>query len=611
VDVYIELLAVAFNLNFARATEATPIVAGTYKMKIVPAGAGIDAVALVQTTLDLQGGKTYIFLFTGTSGALTLSTFEEKVEPLNAQESRVTVIHAVPRGADFVLRAGNTDLTPALTFGQESSPVTVPSGQTDFVFLSGTTVLQSYPVNLRERFAHTLILVGKPDDLSSLQVLDFETRVPGQTSVRTLNGSPLLTEVDVYLNDTMLASSVAYGRMSERQSVVTDVYTIGVYAVGAKEQGAEPLTVAQMNANPDDIITLVIIGPPENLRIVTYREDLTPTNPDETRMAFLNTLETVRTARVEFDGGPIPGVPDLGYGQVSAPVTLNSGIVNIYWNRVEGGQSTDNVESGTNLQLDAGRSYLYLLTGVRDAPPLIFSDNVGIGEADTSIDPDIVITQTPEAATRMRFVSAISTGTLVDFLIDDVVVAPAVSYGVGTEFTDISRAVHVVTVRNTGSGALLGREEINVELASNYSVFAYGSETASQIDLLAVPDFNLTTDSTAASLRLINLTQDRQVTFGLVFTAGEVGGLPDGTTRQSIPIGAARVLDGVQTRSFSTGNYRLSGVNTLYLTDQTQVPSLVVAGLVIDLQAGIHYDVIAFHEFGSQNVRLFVLPYPQ
>lgn len=613
VDIYIELLAVATNLNFGRATESTGIVAGSYALKIVPAGFGPDEQIIVQTRLTLQGSKSYILLFSGTTGTLTLSPFEENVEPLNSGESRVNVIHAVPRGVDFVLREGNNNLTAPVSFGQQSTPVILPSGIKNMIFLAGGNVLQTAAVDLRPRHNHTLILLGRGEDPSSLAVIEFSTRVTGRTTVRVINGSTALSSIDVTLNDALLAQNVGFGRASERSFIPANVYTVSVFAAGVNRAEVAPLTSTQLNANPDDIISLIVIGSAEDLRVVTRREDLSATASTQTRIAFMNAVPSVPRVRVELAGGPVPGVPDMGYGQVTAETVLSAGLLDFYWKAVESsGEAFDILEIANNVLLDAGRTYLYLFTGRIDTPPLIFSENVAIDNSLLPVDPDAVLVPTPTAPTRVRFINALASGTFVDFLVDDTPLVTGITAENGSGFSQISAGDRIITVRNLNGGTLLARLEYAFDQPGNYSVVVFGSETATQIELLVVPDFNLLIDNQSSHLRLINVTQDGFALLGLGYGA-PLDSVPvfseEENYRQSIPLGVTRLLRDIENGQFSSQARGVVGTHSIVIfdTDRSAIAAYIPR---VNLEIGVHYDVIAYQETGSLLVHTFIVPYP-
>ncbi|MBZ0307193.1 MAG: DUF4397 domain-containing protein, partial [Anaerolineae bacterium] len=368
-------------------------------------------------------------------------------------------------------------------------------------------------------------------------------------------------------------------------------------------------------------ITLIVAGSQENQRIITHREDHSPTAPGKVRMGFANTLDTVPRVRVESPGGSIPGISDIIYGQSIPEITLDAETTSFYWKSVENNIALEDfAEVAEFVELAAGHSYLYLFTGRLDDPPLIFGEVVGIDEQLAEIDPNLVGTPTPTVPTKIRFVNAIETGLLVEFHLDDSPVTDPMALKAGSPLSQTTLGDHVATVHNAANGALLGRLEFRIEIPGSYSVFSYGNEVTTQIDLLLVPDVDLNFDNESSHLRLINLSQDAYTVFGLAYstplseplflpTTPIPGEESNQTFRRPIPIGINRLLSDVITGSFSTTARANPGEQSIMVLDD-QETAIAATVPSIDLENGVHYDVVSFQRIGSPEVQVFMLPYP-
>src|SRR5262249_46503886 len=158
--------------------------------------------------LSISGGQSVILLFTGLD-APVLTTLQETIDPMDGGQSRVSAINAVPRGPAFTLRQGDTDLTSSLDFGQHSEPMILPSNPTPITRQAGTTALVSQNLDLHERHNYTLVLVGHPDDLTHLQVLNLDIQVPGWANIRAINATTISDTLDLYLDGNSLNRGLA------------------------------------------------------------------------------------------------------------------------------------------------------------------------------------------------------------------------------------------------------------------------------------------------------------------------------------------------------------------------------------------------------------------
>lgn len=609
-NVFVERLAVATNLSYTQSTEPSGIVAGDYMLRVVPLN---ETESLFETSFSPKGGESLILIFTGTPAALKMSSFTESTEPLGKEQSRITFIQAVQGSGSITMQQNTVDLTPALAFGGAALPVTVSSGNVNLNFRSESGVLLSYPINLQERVNYTFALVGQPD---SVKVIKAETRAPGSASIRALNAVTSLVSLDIVLDDLLLANNLDYSRVSERRAVPAHIYTVNVYRAGTDRASELPLTTSQLIANDDDIISLIIMGTPEDLRVVLYREDLSPTSPSQTRIAFSNILSNVTNIRVETQAGPIETIGDLGYAQSPQIATLETdGVYTFFWNKVENGAAGEQIESTQDIIFEPGRVYLYLVTG--GTPPLILSERVGIAEGFAGLALGETPTVTPETPTRIRFVNAVYGGLPMTLTVNGLPISTGQAYGDGSVLHIVSSGNHTIEAQITESGEGMASMDTSFDPVSDYSIFAYGFGTQ-DIRLLVVNDSSLVLGGNSPHFRLVNTSiSDGQL--GLAHsTSASTSANPSRFSespagelfRRSIPFGVTTIV-GMESRPGSVSNVLLAPIGTYDVHILDTVTKEIAATIrQVNLQAGIHFDVIAFQHPDSQLVEGFVLPYP-
>jgi hypothetical protein len=401
--------------------------------------------------------------------------------------------------------------------------------------------------------------------------------------------------------------------------VPNSVYQAALYAAGADPAAIEPLTSTQLRANPDDVITLIVVGPPEDLRLITHREDLSATPPEQARIAFVNTLETVPRLQIELEGGPVEGVEPLAYGQVSPEVLFDSGTFTLYSNKYENGEMIDVVEIADNVLFEAGRRYLYLVTGQIDSDALFLSDNVGIDPRLRLVEGDDseLVEPVPGTEAQIRVINAITNREFLDMLVDDEVVVPGQGFGEASDLITIDGGAHVFTVRPAETTELLGRLAVDLLPDTAYTLVVMGSETFS-VELLLVTDSDLVLGDDKSHLRLINISQNGDVRFGLAqsppaeaVSPGAEDSVEDGEVnyRTSLQFGGQRLIDNVLSRQSSPIATVPSQMRNLQVIDAER---LAIAAIIaqVDLQPGRHYDVIAFQQRDSLRVEAFVIAYP-
>ena len=514
-DVYIDRLAIATNLDFGRSTLPSGIVAGEYMMRLIPSGTGYNPdLAFFEQPITIRGGDSSLLLFTGAGNALSVATIPLAQEPLAGGETRVTFIHGIPNGPEFsIQQQDGIPLTGNLAFATGSSPVTIPSGDNLLNFMNGSEILFSHSVNLIERFSYTFILVGSAADLDNLNLVAINERMPGSTTIRAVNGSAAVGPVDIYLDGQPLASNLDYTRTSNRENRIAQVLQAAVFAAGANPAETEPLLTTNITPNDDDVITLVLLGDAEDLRLVSYREDISQMNPSDARIAFINAVAQANRVRIETQGRILDEVGDINYGQPPNQVDIAAGTYRFAWLVIENNEPTDTLEIAFDVQLEPGFSYLYLATGRIEDPPVILSENVGINESLVGLEEGVVPTPIPDTPTRARFINAIKGGLPLDILVDSQTIFSGLEYGSTTVLTPFAEGEHEIEARFSTGGAVASATA-TFEFAKPYTIVVYGFGTA-PVEIMTLDDSDVKLTGDSAHVRLINASIAGETSLGM------------------------------------------------------------------------------------------------
>jgi hypothetical protein len=610
-NVYAGFLSVATNLDFTQATEPTPLDAGDYNIHIAPSGSSPNDTPLFEIPYTLKGGSSDILVIAKKDGQFQLLTFPESVVPVNAGESVVSVINAVSGAANFSIQQDNGNVIDPIPFGQSATSGILPSGETSFSIQTGAAAPTAYEIELTEQQHFTLILTGQPDKVS---VASFSTAAPGRTGIRAINASETLDSVDVYLDSTLLAGKVEFGRQAQRQNWISGDYAVKVYAAGADRTTIDPLTSQTLSFDAGSNITLLLAGNSSNLAIVPFSENMSPTAPGYTRIAFFNTLDSVATLRVETSGGPIPGISDKGFGQPPDQTDINADTFTFYSTRAGAPEANQTVETVQNVQLSQGKSYLYLVTGRQDNQPIILSEDVGIDDSLAGISPEDQAANDNAAPIQLRFINAIADQTAIDFQVNEKPTSAAITYGQGSDLIPISQPTATISALIAGSPDILQSSENSLENDARYTVIAYGPDKAN-VKLLVLPDQDLIFDGRSPHLRLVNLSINTDVNLGLGFSsqdptpAGGATRVPFEDVRRSIPAGIQRLVENIVGGSASSVILMPGGIYDMEILDSnTNQLATILSDNFLD--TGAHYDVIVYEEPISTKVYGFVIEYP-
>lgn len=607
VDVYVELLSVAVDVGFSRFTEQSGIVAGTYNLRIVPTDNPVETVPLYQTTLSIAGGQSLLLILTGTADALSLITFDETSQPLRSTQSRLNIIHAIPRGPDFTVQKDDRDITSTLSFGGRSEPLILESGLTNLALQSGVTRLLDYPITLVGRTQYTLIVTGRADDLSSITIVPLVIETLGLAQVEIFNASTGVGNFDAYMGDIKVANNVAYGNASVIQEIPSNVYEFTLYPTGADRNNIQPILTSQIFANPDDDLKLIIVGEANSLQLISYYPNPQPADEGTTRIAFVNTLETVPRVRVDING--IESY-DIFYGTVSDELTIPAGAVSLSWSRIEGNETGDTLENPNPLELLAGQTYLYLFAGRQFDPPLIF-DMREVGTRPALTFSEQLEAMTPTLPTRIRLINAISGGQNVNFYIDDVLATADIAAQNGSPMIIIADGSHVLTVRDSATDTLLARDERFYDAAVDYTAIVFGQLTSS-IEMTVIDDRELRNYPARPSIRLINVSISGDAILGAGFSPPDPNPFQPQASdnfRLPIPLGITTLFENIEPLYGSRPQYILSGSYNVRIIDNI-ASRLALTIPAVSIEEGIHYDIIAYQRVDSPQVEGFIIPYP-
>ncbi len=383
----------------------------------------------------------------------------------------------------------------------------VSMGKADLTFQIGDKTLP-YAAELKGQTNTTLVVAGTT---ATPAIIRFDSAAPKRISVRAINASPDITSIDVFLDDQPLNSAVEYGRPMERQNFASGQYTVRFYAAGADRNTVEPLTGQVVSLIDGDSFDIVLLGAASELRVLAFPENISPTGSGNTRVAFLNTLPNASEVDVQATAAAMPGIPTLFYGQVPSVMDVQAGTYSFIMSALNSQNIRTTIEQAENVQFEAGTSYLYLVTGRIDGPPLILSDKVDT----TSTQVNTGIQSASEAA-NVRFINAVD-GQTFDFVINGTSILKGLNYGEGSTLVPVTDQSVTLTVNTSGQTGAVGQQDTTFESGSNYTVVAYQSEGGA-VGMLVINDDNLIFDGSSPHLRFINVSANENSNLGLAFS---------------------------------------------------------------------------------------------
>lgn len=618
VDVYINSETLTYGLAFKLDTGRTPILSGSYTVRVTPRGGSLETDVLVSAEFSIRPGESKFTVLNGTPDALALQILTENNAPLDPGRSRLTFLHTVPRLPDTAPAIDGQTIGDKVAFAQ-ISPALVVREQT-----SGVVGLQdefqtfaSREMDLRSRGSYTFVLVGDSADLETLSLLSYEVIVPQRVSLRVINVTQNIGAVDVYLDSLLLGGNVDVTRASERVDATTNARLLSVYPAGADRATGEPLLrdlpfVVDSTASTH---SLIVMGDANSLRVVAVPEDLSPIRPDYARIVFVNSLASAPAVRVGGLSELIEEIPEIQYGQFSQPVMFGQGSSRFFWREMLGLQEGSIIERVDDFIIEAGRSYIYLLTGRDDGVAIAFSEPVIIDPALELVDLNV----TPGAEDvqpKVRFINALDSAATINVVVDNTGTPIPLAYGQGSAIIPLTTQVFAISIQAADTGLPLRTDTVTLQEPGTNTLVIYGDTASLDVRFLVVSDKRQPAVESVAEVRLINLTRDQRLFFGLRLgdatdpTMGSVYGPVE--TWPTLPIGGNLLTTRVGGNSASPIFFVAGGIFDVQIYDvQREVIGQVIRSFTIT--TGMDYDVIAFEMLSapSPEIRAFVVPYPQ
>ncbi len=624
-NVFAGFSAIATNLAYKQFTEPTSFDAGKFTVKLQASGSSPSDKSLLENDLTFPSGENLIILITGSSNQLALTILADKNEPLKDSENIIHVINGLSDNSSVSLKNGSAVLVTGVDLGQSTLTPIIPAGKVDLAFQVGDKQVD-YPTTLKGQTNTTLVVVGTA---ATASIIQFESAAPKRISVRAINASADITKVDVYLDDQLLNSGVEYGRPAERKNFASGQYTARIYAAGADKNTVEPLSGQVISLVDSDNFAVVLLGSASKLSLITFSEDLSPTPNGRTRIAFLNTLPNISEVNVQASAAAMTGIPTLFYGQLSSVMDVQAGKYSFIMGGLSN-QSSDSpiarttVERAENVEFATGYSYLYLVTGRLNSPPIILSDKVDVT---SEASADTTNQSTSQQSASVRFINAID-GQILDFAINGTPVLTGLKYSESSALNPISDQSVALSVNSSGQADVLGQQETTFEVGSHYTVLAYRAESGA-VGVLVINDDNLIFDGTSPHLRLINVTPNEDSRIGLAFSAtNNNNATPTNPTTESavatpevtvdpnqpdvvytLPFGVQKLVNDIGSGSTSSIILMPVGVFDLDVLEST-ANRLAFTIPKVALKAGVHIDVIAYQQQNSSDIVAFAVIYP-
>lgn len=614
VDVYIESLAIATNLDVGSFTEREGIVAGRYELRILTTGSFLTEPAIYSETLNIFGEQSIIFVISGTIDNIVVTTLLESNDPLPNNTSRLMMVNAI-EGADTSTMLVNGEPQTAITpYLQISEATTYNAQRVTVSFQNIGSLILEQVLDLRERQNYTFVIYGDINLPESIGLIILGSQAPGLTEIAVINASQSIGLIDIYFSGELFVGGAAYAESTALEPILSGAYDIGVYPVDANPDEVDPITGTQLIANPDEQIVLIVMGEPSSLRFVIQRLDPQPTYDNQARIAFINSLQNASSVLLQSTNETFN--EEISYGRSSGLQDIDvESIYSFTW--VEQLEDAQDVAQETfdNFNPTAGTNYVYIFAGRGFDDPILYGFDVGTLGFEAvpveEIEPTPFITSSP---TRLRLVN-IWQDREFDVWLDGTTIAESIDYETATNSLIIDAGLHTVSFvdANLEEDPIIGEVSFEFEVGESYTVviFNYREDTGVPGDVLVMDDTDAFITSASSGLRLIVLEADAQSLFGLGHSAPSSQltqpNAQDGF-RRSLPIGITQIIREVPAEGISDVQRLPTGQYNIRIIDNEEV-AVTFTHIEYALEPETLYNVFLWENSTTRETTTIIVPY--
>lgn len=182
--------------------------------------------------------------------------------------------------------------------------------------------------------------------------------------IRVLHASPNAPGVDIYINDSILASDVTYKEFTKYIPLAGGLYNIKVYPTGKK---VNPVIDTNVNIPPSSIFTIAITGMLAEIALILIQEPPIKRFPSETFIRIAHLSPNTPNVDITLPNGN-KLFSDVEYKEVTDYIPIKPGVY-VLQARLAGTNNIILTVPNTNLR--AGNIYTVYIVGLENGnPPL-------------------------------------------------------------------------------------------------------------------------------------------------------------------------------------------------------------------------------------------------
>ena len=186
-------------------------------------------------------------------------------------------------------------------------------------------------------------------------------------SLRALHTSPGAPPIDIYVDGTLLITSLAYGQLSGYVEVPTGRHRVQAFPAAAHDQVSPLIDQRLEELEPGEENTLVAVGEPQDVRFLPLHDNTPVPERTQAKVRFVHASPDAPAVDVSLTGNPLL-FRQVGFERATPFVVVDSGTVTLELRSVNTGET---ILTFPDYPLVGGRIYTFVALGLgRDVPPL-------------------------------------------------------------------------------------------------------------------------------------------------------------------------------------------------------------------------------------------------
>ncbi len=329
IDVYTDNTLSIANLQLGDASLYVHLPAGQHQVTVTQANV---TTTLWTQTINVDAGSAYTYV-AATTDPLTFVQYKDDLAPLPLGKSRFTAIHAIAGGPSVdILLSDGRPVVSGLQYPQEYGTLDVPALVYQLAVVpTGETVdkalvpAQAYA--LGSGTSYVLLVYGsaaKPQVKLLASAADSDS---AGGHIRVAHGVVGAAPVDVYLNNTLVVPSLAFGQTSEYMAAPAGTYNVTVRQAGAQED----LALGSVDLKEGDSVTALALDL-GGVTVQAYTDAVSTINQSQAGFNVINALPGTETVSVAAADGTaiVSDVPPAqtatgAIGPTAGDLTVNIG----------------------------------------------------------------------------------------------------------------------------------------------------------------------------------------------------------------------------------------------------------------------------------------------